>query len=105
MGFTIGAWLHDAPDAGFDAGGRQAIVKHLCFGPLETRIWYKGADGRYCREIHVIEGPQAGERYTDYIDKSEMLAVIDGEIALCEQHGAPDLAARLQAEREKITPP
>ena len=102
MGFTIGAWLHNAPDISFDANGKQAIVKHLCFGPLETKIWYKLIDGQYCREIHFIEGLQAGERYTDFIDKSEMLEVIDSEIALCQKHNETNLAALLQVEREKI---
>lgn len=102
MGFKIGTWLHDAPDVGFDASGKQAIVKHLCFGPLETQIWCKLIDGRYCREIHFIEGLQAGERYTDFIEKSEMLKVIDNEIALCEKYSEMSLAAQLQVEREKI---
>lgn len=102
MGFKIGTWLHDAPDTGFDASGKQAIVKHLCFGPLETRIWYKLIDGRYCREIHFIEGLQEGERYTDFISKSEMLEVLDNEIALCEKYGETNLTAQLHAEREKI---
>ncbi len=102
MGFKIGTWLHDAPDVGFNSGGKQAIVKHLCFSPLETRIWYKLIDGRYCCEIHFIEGLQAGERYTDFIEKSKMLEVIDNEIALCKKYSETSLAALLQVEREKI---
>lgn len=102
MGFMVGAWLHEAPDKEYNSSGKQAIVKHLCFGPLETQIWYKLKDGRYCREIHYIEGLQAGERYTDYIETSGMLEVIGDEIALCEKHNETDLAALLQVEREKI---
>ena len=102
MSFRIGTWLHDAPDIGFDANGKRAIVKHLCFGPLETRIWYKLIDGRYCCEIHFIEGLQAGERYTDFIEKSKMLEVIDNEISLCKKYSETNLAALLQIEREKI---
>ena len=102
MGFKIGTWLHDAPDIGFNAGWKQGIVKHLCFGPLETRIWYKLIDGRYCCEIHFIEGLQAGERYTEFIEKSQMLEVIDNEIALCKKYSETSLAARFQIEREKI---
>lgn len=102
MGFRVGAWLHDAPDTGYNTSGKQAIVKHLCFGPLETQIWYKLKDGQYCREIHFIEGLQEGERFIDFISKSEMLEVIETEIALCIKHGETSLAALLQAEKEKI---
>ena len=77
MGFKIGTWWHDAPDIGFDTNGKQAIVRHLCFSPLETRIWYKLIDGQYCREIHFIEGLQGGEQYIDFISKSEMLKVME----------------------------
>ncbi len=102
MGFCVGAWMHDAPDTEYDASGKQAIVKHVCFGPLETQIWYKRMDGQYCREIHFIEGLQEGERFTDFISKAEMLEVIEAEIALCKNHGETNLAALLQAEKEKI---
>ena len=102
MGFKIGAWWHDAPDIGFDASGKQTIVKHLRFGPLETRIWYKLVDGQYCREIHFIEGLQEGERYIDFISKCEMLKVIEAEIILCKKHSETSLAALLQVETEKI---
>ena len=102
MGLRIGAWWHDAPDIGFDASGKQAIVRHLCFGPLETRIWYKLIDGQYCREIHFIEGLQGGEQYIDFISKSEMLKVIEAEIILCKKHSETGLAALLQVEKEKI---
>ena len=102
MGFMVGAWLHEGPDKGYDFSGKQAIVKHLCFGPLEIQIWYKLKDGQYCREIHFIDGIQAGERYTDYIEKSEMIEIIDNEIALCEKYNEMNLASLLQIEREKI---
>lgn len=102
MGFWVGAWLHDAPDAGYNASGKQAIVKHLCFGPLESRIWYKQNDGQFCCEIRFIEGLQEGERFIDFISKSEMLEVIDNEIALCQKHNETNLAVLFQAEREKI---
>lgn len=103
MGFWVGSWLHDTPDTEYDAGGKQAIIKHLCFGPLETRIWYKLIDGQCCCEIHFAEGVQEGERFTDFISKSEMLEVIETEIMLCTRHGETDMAALLQTEKEKIT--
>lgn len=103
MNFIVGTWTHDAPDTEYSASGKQAIVKHLCFAPLETRIWYKLIDGQYCREIHFIEGLQAGERFTDFISKSEMLEVVESEIALCRKHGEIDMATLLQAEKKKIS--
>ena len=102
MGLRIGAWLHDVPDTEYNASGKQAIVKHLCFGPLETQIWYKLIDGQYCHEIHFIEGLQEGERFTNFISRSEMIQVIEAEIVLCKKHSKPDLAALFQAEKEKI---
>lgn len=101
MSFTVGTWTHDAPDTKYSASGKQVIIKHLCFGPLETRIWYKLIDGQYCREIHFIEGLQAGERFTDFISKSEMLEVVENEIALCRKYGEIDMATLLQAERKR----
>lgn len=102
MGFWVGSWLHDTPDTEYSASGKQAIVKHLCFGPLETRIWYKLTDGRYCCETHFVEGLQEGERFTDFISKSEMFEVIEAEIILCRKYGETDMAALLQAEKEKL---
>lgn len=105
MGIWSGGWLHDFPDEGYDIQGRRAIVKNLCFGPLETRIWYRLRDGRYCREIHFLEGPQEGELYSDYISKSEMLRLIEAEISLCEEENEPKLAALLREERNDIMQP
>ncbi|MCI9375859.1 MAG: hypothetical protein HFF85_05635 [Oscillibacter sp.] len=103
MGVWAGAWLHDEPDRKFDSQGNRAIVKHLCFGPAETQIWYETADGQYFCELHVIEGIQAGDRFVDFIGKSKMLEVLESEIALCETCNAPELAVLFQAEKEKLT--
>ena len=102
MGFFVGSWLHDIPDTGFDADGKQMIIKHLCFGPLETWLWYRVRDGRYCCEVHFIEGLQEGEQYTDFISKSEMLKIIEDEIALCKKYNEINLAVLLQTKKEKI---
>ncbi|MCI8808704.1 MAG: hypothetical protein HFF84_01020 [Oscillibacter sp.] len=102
MGFQVGSWLHEAPRTEHDADGRRAVVQHICFGPLETRVWYECADGRYCREIHFLEGLQAGERFTDFLSGLEMRKVLDSEIALCEQCGESGLAAAFRAEQEGI---
>lgn len=102
MGFFIGSWLHDIPDTEFDADGKQMIIKHLCFGPLETWLWYRLRDGRYCCEVHFIEGLQEGEQYTDFISKSKMLKIIEDEIELCKKYNEIDLAVLLQTKKEKI---
>lgn len=49
------AWVHEAPDKEDDSSGKQAIVKHICFGSLEARISYKLKGGQYCREIHFMK--------------------------------------------------
>ena len=102
MSFMVGTWLHDAPDVEYNASGKQAIVKHLCFGPLETHIWYKLKDGQYCYEIYFIEGLQQGEQFIDFISKPEMLEVIEAEIVLCKKYNDTSLANLLQIEKEKI---
>ena len=99
MGFWVGAWLHDVPDTEYNASGKRAVVKHLCFGPLETRIWYKVLNGQYCCEIHFIEGMQG--RMTVLTDE-ELLEVIEAEIVLCKEYNETELAVLFQAEKEKI---
>lgn len=102
VGFWIGSWLHDIPDTEFDSDGKQVIVKYLCFGPLETRLWCKLRDGRYCYEHHFIEGLQGGERYINFISKSDMLKVIEDDIAFCKKYGEMEMVTLLQAEKKKI---
>lgn len=102
MGFWIGEWLHEIPDTEYDKKGRQAIVKHLCIGPLETQIWYKLENGQYCYEINFIEGLESGELYMEFLSKFQMIEVIESEIALCEKYNKTELAALFQVEKEKI---
>ncbi len=102
MGFWAGAWLHDAPDSEYGADGKRAIVKHLCFGPLETQIWYESKDGQYFCEHQLIEGLQAGDRFVDAVSRRDMLEVLANEIALCEKHSKPEWSLLFQAEKEKL---
>jgi len=102
MNFRIGEWWHEAPNKKADATGKRAIVKHLCFGPLETRIWYELEDGQYSYEVHFIEGIQEGDIFVDFINKSKMLEVIKSEIALCQKYNKLELVALFQAEIERI---
>ena len=42
MEFWVGTWLHVIPDQKDSAGNdKRIIIKHLCFGPVETQIWYQ----------------------------------------------------------------
>ena len=52
MGFWVGNWLHDPPSKEYDSTGKRAIIKHLCFGPVETQTWYESVDGQYYCELH-----------------------------------------------------
>ncbi|MCI8423947.1 MAG: hypothetical protein HFF50_10555 [Lawsonibacter sp.] len=102
MGFWVGKWLHDPPSAVYDSTGKRAVLKHLCFGPVETQIWYVSADGQYYRELHIMEGPQAGDLFLDRINRAEMLEAITAEIDLCQKNGETELAALFQAEKDHI---
>lgn len=102
MEFWVGTWLHVIPDQKDSAGNdKRIIIKHLCFGPVETQIWYQSKDGQYYYEYHIIEGLQAGDLFLYCISKSEMIKVINTEIALCNQYEKPELAALLQNLRSE----
>ena len=102
QGLWIGPWLHEAPEApGKD--GRRAVMKQLCFGPAEARVWYALEDGRFCREVRFLEGLQAGERGVDFLSRAELQDALRAEAALCERRGAPALAARFRAEAERLS--
>ena len=45
MEFWVGTWLHVIPDQKDSADNdKRIIIKHLCFGPVETQIWYQSKD-------------------------------------------------------------
>ena len=102
MGFWVGNWLHDPPSKEYDSTGKRAIIKHLCFGPVETQTWYESVDGQYYCELCIIEGLQAGDVFLDRISKAKMLEVIITEIDLCKRLGEAELAAAFQAEKDRI---
>ena len=76
MGFWVGNWLHDPPSKEYDSTGKRAIIKHLCFGPVETQTWYESVDGQYYCELHIIDGLQARDVFLDRISKAKMLEAI-----------------------------
>ena len=102
MGFWAGNWLHDPPSEEYDSTGKRAIIKHLCFGPVETQTWYESVDGQYYCELHIIEGLQTGDVFLDRISKAKILEAIITEIDLCKRLGQVELAAAFQAEKERI---
>ncbi len=102
MGFWAGNWLHDPPSKEYDSTGKRAIIKHLCFGPVETQTWYESVDGQHYCELHIIEGLQTGDVFLDRISKAKMLEVIITEIDLCKRLGEAELAAAFQAEKDRI---
>lgn len=102
MGFWAGNWPHDPPSEEYDSTGKRAIIKHLCFGPVETQTWYESVDGQYYCELHILEGLQAGDVFLDRISKAKMLEAIITEIDLCKRLGEAELAAAFQAEKDKI---
>lgn len=102
MGFWSGKWLHDPPSKEYDSTGKRTIIKHLCFGPAETQIWYETADGQCYFELHIIEGLQAGDVFLDQISKVKMLEAINTEIELCKQFNETQLVALFQAEKDRI---
>ena len=102
MGFWAGNWLHDPPSEEYDSTGKRAIIKHLCFGPVETQTWYESVDGQYYCKLHILKGLQAGDVFLDRISKAKMLEAIITEIDLCKRLGEAELAAAFQAEKDKI---
>ena len=87
--FRIGIWEHAAPEEHYDRDGKRAIIKHLCYGPLETMIYGVTTDSTYYWEYHIIEGLEEGERFLEYISKEKMLEV-DAALAISIGIGYPN---------------
>lgn len=102
MEFWVGQWMHCAPDEKYDANGRRNIIKHMCWGPLETQIWFETSDHKYYYEEHIIEGILEGDKTLEAISKIEMIKAINDEIILCKKYSASKLIPLFENEREKI---
>lgn len=100
--FRANGWEHAAPEEKADQDGKRAIIKHLCYGPLETVIYGVTTELKYYREYHIIEGLEEGERYFEYISRKKILDMIDHEISLCEQYQAPEMIPLFLREKEQI---
>lgn len=100
--FWNGEWQHIIfGELTSDSEGNRPIIRHLCFGPLETREYGITADNAFYYKEHIIEGIGAGEKIFEIINVNDFLAAIDREAALCKKH-APHLAEHLADIRKKI---
>ena len=95
-GFWTERWLHTTP---CKSKNRTEIIRHLCFGPLETYI-VGIQDNQYFREIHEIEPYE--ETYFKYISKKEFIGELDNEIRLCLKCHAGEQAEILKAYKANI---
>lgn len=97
-GFWTERWLHTTPCKTKD---RTEIIRHLCFGPLETYI-VGIHNNQYFREIHEIEGVIEDDIDFRYISKEEFIRELDNEILLCLKYHAGEQAEILKAYKENI---
>ena len=98
--FWAGSWLHCPPEREF-VNGRRTILKKLCFGSVESQIWFVTEDGRCWYEESIQEGIQAGDRFLEPVSREALLRLLVSEIALClrlQQMGACSL---FQEEKER----
>ena len=100
--FWAGSWQHIIfGEFSTDGKGNRPLIRHLCYGPLETREYGITADGSFYYEEHIIEGVGAGGKIFEIISLDEFLRAADNEAKLCEKY-APPLAEQLSEIREKI---
>lgn len=90
-GFWVGIWYHCTPCENKD---RTEVIKHLCFGPLETYI-VGIQNNQYFREIHEIEPYE--NTYFRYISKEDFINAIDNEISVCLKYNANEQAEILKS--------
>ena len=99
--FWVGHWLHCPPEENF-SGGRRAVLRHLCFGPAETRAWFVTKEGDFFYEEHILEGCQAGEHCLEPCTRTELLRALDREMELCRRFQGEELLPLFQAERDAL---
>ena len=97
--FWVGTWLHCPPDKHF-VKGRRTIMKHLRFGPVETRIWFVTEDGGCFYEETVLEGLE--DRFFEPISTVEMMDALEHEIDLCQRFHGEGLIPLFLAERARL---
>ena len=100
--FWTEEWLHCIPREELWVEDRRCILKHLCFAPLETQVYYITKNDRCYCEYHIIEGIQEGEQYVNEISLEDMLNKFNVEIELCRKYQVEGLISALQAEKNKL---
>ena len=98
--FWVSHWLHCPPEREF-VNGRRVILKKLCFGPVESRLWFVTEDGRCWYEESISEGIQAGDRFLEPISREALLRLLDSEIALCQRLQQLEASSLFQEEKER----
>ena len=97
-GFWVGRWFHTTPCKNKD---RTKVIRHLCFGPLETYI-VGIHNNQYFREIHEIEVVIEDDIDFRYISKEEFIRELDNEIRTCLKYHADEQAEILKSYKENI---
>lgn len=98
--FWVAHWLHCPPEREF-VNGRRVILKKLCFGPVESRIWFVTEDGRCWYEENIQEGSRTGDHFLEPVSRKALLRLLDSEIAVCQRLQQLEACALFQAEKER----
>ena len=98
--FWVAHWLHCPPEREF-VNGRRVILKKLCFGPVESRIWFVTEDGRCWYEETIQEGIRARDHFLEPVSREALLRLLDSEIAVCQRLQQLEACALFQAEKER----
>ena len=98
--FWVAHWLHCPPEREF-VNGRRVILKHLCFGPAESRVWFATEEGGCWYEERTLEGVQAGEPLLEPVGREELQRLLSGEVALCRRLRQEELIPLFQEEKER----
>ncbi len=98
--FFSGEICHHPPKETFDENGRRDIILRSRLAPLETESYGELKTGGYYHEMRDIEPFDI----VDYvkIDWREMVRAIEEEMKICIDYRRHDIAALLQAKKERI---
>ena len=92
--FWLNGWHHIMSEEKCDSEERRAIIRRLCFGPLETDFYGIEKD-KFYHEYHYIEGLLEGEIDFYYISKEKFMNELEYEIKLSMEHKSDELTKAL----------
>lgn len=98
--FWVASWLHCPPEERF-VNGRRTLIRHLCFGLAESRVWFVTEEGRCFYEERIMEGPQAGDVFLEPVSRENLIHLLDKEISLCRQLNREELIPLFLREKER----